>query len=99
MPTDQRLIEDYIPIEAISAEARREKSVRKGHISMLQLRWARRRARPSTSVRRRSWVIRRGWAYAGDQQRSRVTMNELQHRLYAKTAQGTTLWYNTKQTL
>jgi hypothetical protein len=59
MPTDQRLIEDYIPIEAISAEARREKSVRKGHISMLQLRWARRRrARPSTSVRRRSWVIR-----------------------------------------
>jgi putative DNA methylase len=40
--TDQRLIEDYIPIEAISAEARREKSIRKGHIAMLHLWWARR---------------------------------------------------------
>ena len=29
---DKRLIEDYLPIEAISAEASREKSVRKGHI-------------------------------------------------------------------
>ena len=28
MPTDQRLIGDYIPIEAISAEARREESIR-----------------------------------------------------------------------
>ena len=26
---DRRLIEDYLPIQAISAEARREKSVRK----------------------------------------------------------------------
>ncbi|MEE8389823.1 MAG: DUF1156 domain-containing protein, partial [Anaerolineae bacterium] len=43
MPSnDQRLIEDYIPIEAISAEARREKSIRKGHISTLHLWWARR---------------------------------------------------------
>lgn len=42
MPNDQRLIEDYIPIEAISAEARREKSIRKGHISTLHLWWARR---------------------------------------------------------
>jgi putative DNA methylase len=42
MPTDHRLIEDYIPIEAISAEARREKSIRKGHISTLHLWWARR---------------------------------------------------------
>lgn len=42
MPADQRLIEDYIPIEAISAEARREKSVRKGHIATLHLWWARR---------------------------------------------------------
>ena len=42
MPTDQRLIEDYIPIEAISAQARREKSIRKGHISTLHLWWARR---------------------------------------------------------
>jgi hypothetical protein len=28
MPTDQRLIEDYLPIQAISAEATREKSIR-----------------------------------------------------------------------
>ena len=42
MPTDQRLIEDYIPIEAISAEARHEKSIRRGHISTLHLWWARR---------------------------------------------------------
>ncbi len=40
--TDRRLIEHYLPIEAISAEARREKSVRKGHISTLHLWWARR---------------------------------------------------------
>ncbi|MBI2988836.1 MAG: DUF1156 domain-containing protein [Deltaproteobacteria bacterium] len=38
---DKRLIEDYLPIEAISKEASREKSVRKGHISTLHL-WARR---------------------------------------------------------
>ncbi|MEQ8789879.1 MAG: DUF1156 domain-containing protein [Pirellulaceae bacterium] len=42
MPDDLRLIEDYLPIEAISAEASREKSVRKGHISTLHLWWARR---------------------------------------------------------
>lgn len=35
--TDQRFIEDYIPIEAISEWARREKSIRKGHISVLHL--------------------------------------------------------------
>ncbi len=40
--SDKRLIEDYLPIEAISAEASREKSVRKGHISTLHLWWARR---------------------------------------------------------
>ncbi|MBF0108241.1 MAG: DNA-processing protein DprA [Magnetococcales bacterium] len=39
---DRRVIEDYLPIEAISAEASREKSVRKGHISTLHLWWARR---------------------------------------------------------
>ena len=39
---DKRLIEDYLPIEAISAEARREKSIRQGHISTLHLWWARR---------------------------------------------------------
>jgi adenine-specific DNA methylase len=42
MHDDKRLIEDYLPIEAISAEASREKSVRKGHISTLHLWWARR---------------------------------------------------------
>lgn len=42
MNHDKRLIEDYLPIEAISAEASREKSVRKGHISTLHLWWARR---------------------------------------------------------
>jgi putative DNA methylase len=39
---DRKLIEDYLPIQAISAEASREKSVRKGHISTLHLWWARR---------------------------------------------------------
>lgn len=42
MTDDKRLIDDYLPIEAISAEASREKSVRKGHISTLHLWWARR---------------------------------------------------------
>ncbi|MBI3271457.1 MAG: DUF1156 domain-containing protein [Planctomycetes bacterium] len=42
MPDDRRLIEDYLPIQAISAEASREKSIRKGHISTLHLWWARR---------------------------------------------------------
>jgi len=39
---DKRLIEDYLPIEKISEEASREKSIRKGHISTLHLWWARR---------------------------------------------------------
>ena len=42
MSTDRRLIEDFIPIREISAEASREKSIRKGHISTLHLWWARR---------------------------------------------------------
>ena len=42
MIKDRRLIEDFLPIQAISAEASREKSVRKGHISTLHLWWARR---------------------------------------------------------
>jgi len=41
-PHDRRLIEDYLPIKAISKEASREKSIRKGHISTLHLWWARR---------------------------------------------------------
>jgi putative DNA methylase len=39
---DKRLIEDYLPIEAVSAESAREKSIRKGHISTLHMWWARR---------------------------------------------------------
>ena len=42
MKDDRRLIEDYLPIQAISAEASREKSIRKSHISTLHLWWARR---------------------------------------------------------
>ena len=42
MNFDRRLIEDFIPIREISAEASREKSIRKGHISTLHLWWARR---------------------------------------------------------
>ena len=43
MTDDKRLIEDYLPIEAISGE-----SSRKGHISTLHLWWAR---RPLTTCR------------------------------------------------
>jgi putative DNA methylase len=39
---DCRLIEDYLPIKAISAEVSREKSVGEGHISTLHPYWARR---------------------------------------------------------
>ena len=39
---DRKLIEDYLPIKAISKEVSREKSIRKGHISTLHLWWARR---------------------------------------------------------
>lgn len=42
MPDDKHLNEAYLPIVAISAEASREKSVRRGHISTLHLCWARR---------------------------------------------------------
>ncbi len=38
----KRLIEVDLPIKAISAHARREKSIRHGHISTLHLWWARR---------------------------------------------------------
>lgn len=39
---DKRLIEDFIPLQAISEESSREKSLRHGHISTLHLWWARR---------------------------------------------------------
>ncbi len=42
MSSDLSLIEDYLPIEAISAEAVREKSTRKAHIATLHMWWARR---------------------------------------------------------
>lgn len=42
MNDDKRLIEDYLPIEAVSTESGREKNVRKGHISSMHLWWARR---------------------------------------------------------
>lgn len=42
MTPDRRLIEDFIPIREISAQAAREKSIRKGHISTLHLWWAQR---------------------------------------------------------
>ena len=42
MNDDRRLIEDYLPIEDISAESSREKSPRKGHVATLHLWWARR---------------------------------------------------------
>ena len=38
----KRLIEVDLPIKKISADARREKSIRHGHISMLYVYWARR---------------------------------------------------------
>ena len=38
----KRLIEVDLPIERISAHARREKSIRHGHISTLHIWWARR---------------------------------------------------------
>jgi len=40
--TDRRLIEDSLPLAAISRESRREKSLRHGHISTLHIWWARR---------------------------------------------------------
>lgn len=42
MPYPKRLIETDLPIKRISAHARREKSIRHGHISTLHIWWARR---------------------------------------------------------
>src|SRR5271157_1491571 len=41
-PYPKRLIEVDLPIKKISAHARREKSIRHGHISTLHIWWARR---------------------------------------------------------
>jgi len=48
VPNDRRLIEDYIPIRQISAEASREKHLRHGHISTLHVWWSR---KPLTASR------------------------------------------------
>jgi putative DNA methylase len=42
MAYPKRLIEVDLPIKRISAHARREKSIRHGHISTLHIWWARR---------------------------------------------------------
>lgn len=42
MTDHRRLIEDYLPVEAVSKGASSEGLVRKGHISPLCLWWARR---------------------------------------------------------
>ncbi len=42
MTDDKRLIEEYLPIEALNAEASQERSVRNRHISNLHL-WSARR--------------------------------------------------------
>src|ERR1700739_2072222 len=42
MSSPKRLIEVDLPIKEISAHARREKSIRHGHISTLHIWWARR---------------------------------------------------------
>jgi adenine-specific DNA methylase len=42
MTDDRRLIEDSLPLEAISEQSAREKSIRHGHISTLHIWWARR---------------------------------------------------------
>lgn len=42
MPYPKRLIEVDLPIKKISIQARREKSIRHGHISTLHIWWARR---------------------------------------------------------
>ena len=42
MDHDRRLIEDSLPLEAISFQSAREKSIQHGHISTLHLWWARR---------------------------------------------------------
>jgi len=40
----RRLVEDYLPVEAISEKAGRDKSIRKGPISTPHLWWTRRPA-------------------------------------------------------
>ncbi|MFC1960617.1 DUF1156 domain-containing protein [Chloroflexota bacterium] len=74
-PTDKRLIEDYIPIKAISAEASREKSIRHGHISTLHLWWAR---RPLVASRA---AVFAALVPEGKTQEEKAKLNELMIRL------------------
>ena len=53
----KRLIEVDLPIARISAHARREKSIRHGHISTLHIWWAR---RPLAACRQAEWLRREG---------------------------------------
>jgi hypothetical protein len=55
----RRLIEDYLLIQVISAEASREKSVGKAHTSMLHFWWARTRTRGPQKRRQRPEFCRR----------------------------------------
>jgi len=57
----KRLIELDLPIKRISAHARREKSIRHGHISTLHIWWAR---RPLAACR--AVVCTQLWPYPGD---------------------------------
>ena len=52
MKPKRKLIEVALPLEAISRESAREKSIRHGHPSTLHLWWAR---RPSAAVRAVLW--------------------------------------------
>lgn len=54
MVDDRRLIEDYLLIHVINAEASREESVRKGHISTLHV-W--RAWRPTMACRAAMYAI------------------------------------------
>jgi len=49
-PKDRRLIEVMFPLERVSAESRREKNIRHGHISTLHIWWARRPLSASRAI-------------------------------------------------
>ena len=53
MDVEKRLIEETFPIKEVSAESRREKNLRHGHISTLHIWWAR---RPLASSRATSYA-------------------------------------------
>src|SRR5213592_305409 len=61
-PYPKRLIEVDLPIKRISAHARREKSIRHGHISTLHIWWAR---RPLASCR--AVILAALWPDPGDE--------------------------------